>query len=138
VHFDVVTSLAVLGKTSLISGSKDKCLRRFSIGERPFKSIEWVQNAHNDQINCLETDREQTTLYSGSKDGIVKVWSMADVDGRSEGNLTCKAVLEGNASNSSVNTICRLDIDPALGQAFACGSTDKSIRIWKSTHGNKP
>lgn len=31
-------------------------------------------NAHNDQINALETDITQTSLYSASKDGIVKVW----------------------------------------------------------------
>jgi WD40 repeat protein len=139
-HFEVVTALAILGKTnpSLISGSRDKCLRRYSIREYPFRSSEAQLNAHNDHINTLETDREQTTLYSGSKDGIVKVWSMADVDGsKGEGNLTCRAILEGNSSNSSVNTICKLDIDPSLGQAFACGSSDRSIRIWRYNHGLK-
>jgi len=108
-------------------------LRRFSINEKEqtFTSTEAVLNAHSDQINALETDNERTTLYSGSKDGVVKVWSMG------ESALTCRAVLEGNQQNSSVNTICKLDADSAGGQAFACGSTDRSIRIWRYTQGQK-
>ena len=93
-------------------------------------------NAHNDQINALETDRDRTTLYSGSRDGIVKVWSMSDQES-GKGDLTCRAILDGNSQNSSVNTICKLEIDPSVGQAFACGSTDRSIRIWKYSHGSK-
>jgi WD40 repeat protein len=55
-----------------------------------------VLNAHNDQINALETDKDKSTLYSGSRDGIVKVWSMSETDGKTEGSLTCRAILEGN------------------------------------------
>jgi hypothetical protein len=32
--------------------------------------------AHNDWINTLETDHDHREMYSGSKDGIVKVWKM--------------------------------------------------------------
>ena len=32
--------------------------------------------AHSDWINTLETDTLQKELYSGSKDGIVKVWKI--------------------------------------------------------------
>lgn len=31
-------------------------------------------SAHSDWINTLETDSEHKEMYSGSKDGIVKVW----------------------------------------------------------------
>jgi WD40 repeat protein len=64
-------------------------------------------------------------LFSGSKDGIVKVWRQSE---GTYGDLVCKAKLEGNASDSSVNAICK--IETKSGSAFACGSSDKSIRIW--------
>ncbi len=37
-----------------------------------------VEVAHSDQINTLETDHAAKEMYSGSKDGIVKVWRMKD------------------------------------------------------------
>ena len=64
-------------------------------------------------------------MFSGSKDGIVKVWRQSE---GTYGDLVCKAKLEGNASDSSVNAICK--IETKSGSAFACGSSDKSIRIW--------
>jgi WD40 repeat protein len=33
-------------------------------------------SAHNDWINTLETDHDRRMMYSGSKDGIVKVWKL--------------------------------------------------------------
>ncbi len=33
-----------------------------------------MEEAHQDWINCLETTSDRKELYSGSKDGIVKVW----------------------------------------------------------------
>jgi len=82
-------------------------------------------NAHNDWINALDTDISGRQLFSGSKDGVVKVWRQSE---DTYGDLVCKAKLEGNASDSSVNAICK--IETKFGSAFACGSSDKSIRIW--------
>ena len=39
-------------------------------------SVTDVMGAHSDWINTLETDIDQKELYSGSKDGIVKVWKI--------------------------------------------------------------
>lgn len=46
-----------------------------------------MEEAHNDWINCLETSAETRELYSGSKDGAVKVWAMKN------DRLTCMAKL---------------------------------------------
>jgi len=54
-----------------------------------------VPDAHTDQITCLEGYREN--LYSGSRDGIVKVWNT---------ELKCVAQLP---YNSAVTAICKLD-----------------------------
>lgn len=69
-HFDAVTCLTVLNDI-LVSGSKDKNLRVYN-SMHPFEPVNSVMNAHADQINCLENDGQ--FVYSGSRDGIVKVW----------------------------------------------------------------
>mmetsp|Transcript_48873 Transcript_48873/g.35971 ORF Transcript_48873/g.35971 Transcript_48873/m.35971 type:complete len:96 (-) Transcript_48873:492-779(-) len=74
-HFDVVTSLAVLD-SYLVSGSRDKNLRCWDANLSQGKLSDAMQ-AHSDYINALETDHEGTEMYSGGKDGIVKVWKTA-------------------------------------------------------------
>ena len=94
-HFDVVTSLALLGGgTTLVSGSRDKNLRLYDLKSPTLENYENVINAHSDHINTLETDADQNYLYSGSKDGIVKVWSLSHSTNR---ELTCMSTMEGNA-----------------------------------------
>ena len=44
------------------------------------------------------------------------------------------ASLEGNALHSSINTICNVDTGGDGSLAFACGSSDKSIRIYKTSN----
>lgn len=73
-HFDAVTSLAILDQ-SLVSGSRDKNLRCWNY-ESQMSNVTDVMGAHSDWINTLETDIDQKELYSGSKDGIVKVWKI--------------------------------------------------------------
>ena len=41
------------------------------------------------------------------------------------------ASLEGNAQHSAINAICNLDTGGDGSLAFACGSSEKSIRIYK-------
>jgi WD40 repeat protein len=73
-HFDVVTSLKVLDDT-LISGSRDKNLRCWDYSSLQNKYAD-VMQAHSDWINILETDCDRSELYSGGKDGVVKVWKI--------------------------------------------------------------
>jgi WD40 repeat protein len=73
-HFDVVTSLSIL-EDSLISGSRDKNLRCWDYRNIQNKNSDCML-AHNDWINTLETDIDHKEMYSGCKDGIVKVWKM--------------------------------------------------------------
>ena len=65
--------------------------------------------AHSDWINTLETDIDNKELYSGGKDGIVKVWKIRNK------KLKCMASLSSSAS--SINSICK--IDKQFGKMFA-------------------
>ena len=75
-HFDVVTSLAMLNNgATLVSGSRDKNLRLYDLNKSGFPELSGYLNAHNDQINVLDTDESQQFLFSGSRDGIVRAWA---------------------------------------------------------------
>ena len=117
-HFDVVTSLAMLDGT-LISGSRDKNLRCWD----PSQGVknQDIMSAHQDWVNSLETDFEKKEMYSGGKDGVVKVWKIK------KKKLKCMAGLSSNSG--AIN--CLSKIDRGFGKMFAQGSSDKSIRMWK-------
>ena len=125
-HFDVVTSLAIV-KDTLISGSRDKNLRGWDKQLFTNKQSMDVMSAHSEWINALETDHDNREMYSASKDGIVKVWKIK------QKQLKCVASL-ATPSTASINTICK--IDRQFGKMFACGSTDKQLRIWKQRGAN--
>jgi WD40 repeat protein len=71
-HQDVVTTLKFMGDT-LISGSRDKSLMAWDPKTYSYLGTE-VKGAHNDWINTLESDIEGKYLYSGGKEGVVKIW----------------------------------------------------------------
>jgi WD40 repeat protein len=118
-HFDAVTSLAILDNT-LVSGSRDKNLRCWDYSNLSNRYSD-VMQAHSDWINALETDFENKEMYSGGKDGVVKVWRSKN------SKLKCMASLSSNSGG--INTLCK--IDRSFGKMFAQGSSDKSIRMWK-------
>ena len=82
------------GRT-LVSGSRDKNLRLYDLSQEGFPEADSCLQAHNDHINVLEADESQQLLYSGSRDGIVKVWSLNQNQATPE--LQMHATLEGNA-----------------------------------------
>lgn len=118
-HFDVVTSLSILDNT-LVSGSRDKNLRCWDYSNLQNKYSD-VMQAHSDWINALETDSDKKEMYSGGKDGVVKVWKIK------KKKLKCMAALSSNSG--AIN--CLSKIDKSFGKMFALGCSDKSIRMWK-------
>ena len=69
-HFEAITSLAVLNDATLISGSRDKNLRLYAL-RKPFDHQSSIVPAHADQVNTMATDGFGSTLFTGSKDGVV-------------------------------------------------------------------
>ena len=57
--------------------------------------------AHSDWINALETDSEKKEMYSGGKDGVVKVWKIKNK------KLKCMASL--SSSSGGINSLCKID-----------------------------
>ena len=56
-HYDAVTSLALLQDGVMVSGSRDKNLRMWdSPSNLTLQGQQIVELAHNDHINCLESD----------------------------------------------------------------------------------
>jgi WD40 repeat protein len=118
-HFDAVTSLSIVGG-HLVSGSRDKILKLWSL-DYP-NSLKFTSSyAHQDWINVTETNVNQDILYSGSKDGTIKIWGVAN------NKLRCMSDINGHSQ--AVNSICKLyDENESM---FVTGSSDKSIKIWK-------
>ncbi len=56
-HFDAVTSIALMQNGLMVSGSRDKNLRCWDYtNNSPYSSQQIVEKAHNEYINCLESD----------------------------------------------------------------------------------
>ena len=114
-HFDSVTCLATSGEY-LVSGSKDKSLKLWSLDTLK-DNYRYTLCAHNDYINTLAVDKDSSLMFSGSRDGQVKVSSVGK--GRIEvlGCIDCHS--------RSVNGLV------SLNNILMTCSSDKTIKIWR-------
>lgn len=116
-HYDSVTCLATYND-SIISGSRDKNLR---IWDRQNDcETKTIISAHTDWINCLTIDSQNRGLYSGGKEGKIRVW----VDNNNDLNYAGELV----GHTSSVNAISTLSMAP---QKIISASSDKTFRLWR-------
>lgn len=87
-------------------------------------------SAHTDWINTLETDTDRRMMYSGCKDGIVKVWKMKSKHLKCTASLSVKNGSANLTGGAAINTIAK--IDKQWGSTmFATGGSDRQIRVWK-------
>mmetsp|Transcript_25840 Transcript_25840/g.45649 ORF Transcript_25840/g.45649 Transcript_25840/m.45649 type:complete len:909 (+) Transcript_25840:1667-4393(+) len=115
-HFDAVTSLAMY-QGSLISGSRDKNLRRWDLeGEASYST---VLSAHTDWINALATSPDDKLLYSAGKDSKIRAW-------RNDIEFNCVGEMSGHAS--SVNCLASMSNSEMI---LASGGSDRTIRFWR-------
>ena len=98
-HMDTVTGVTVL-KNQLISGSKDKNLRLWSL-ETSTNNVKSTIHAFNDYINCLTSDKSLPTFYSGSRDGQVKIAAIRGEKIHFLGSII--------AHTQAINTICSFE-----------------------------
>jgi len=118
-HLDAVTSLSIV-KDHLVSASRDKILRLWSL-DYPNQLRSTSSYAHQDWINATETNVNQDILYSGSKDGTIKVWGVH--------NKKLRCISDINGHSQSINSICKLYDEHET--MFATASSDRTIKIWK-------
>ena len=96
-------------------------------------------HAHTDQITALASNASHETLYSGCRDGSVKVWKgSTGKDGNEDLQLNCVATFENASSSQAVNALCPLDESVFGDEAFACGTSDKAIKIFKLSPSGSP
>jgi WD40 repeat protein len=89
-------------------------------------------NAHCDHITALASNKTFETLYSGCRDGSVKVWTgRPSMDGNEDLHLDCVAHFENASPSQAVNSLCSLDENVFGTEAFACGTNDKAIKIFR-------
>eukprot|EP01017_Pseudomicrothorax_dubius_P041880 TRINITY_DN6761_c0_g1_i7.p1 TRINITY_DN6761_c0_g1~~TRINITY_DN6761_c0_g1_i7.p1 ORF type:complete len:267 (+),score=58.19 TRINITY_DN6761_c0_g1_i7:59-802(+) len=119
-HFDTVTSLALVNDY-LVSGSRDKNLKLWRV-DTAIHNLKFTAYAHQDWINTLESDDNTGLLYSGSRDGRIKVWCAE------KEKLRCLNDL--NSHQQAVNSIIKLENSSGRGM-FASGSADRTIKIWR-------
>lgn len=97
-------------------------------------NLKHTSYAHQDWVNAIECNFRDESLnnflansmhnmvYSGSRDGAIKVWGVTD-----NKKLRCLTAINGHSQ--AVSSICKLfDENEAI---FATASLDKTIKIWK-------
>jgi kinesin family protein 4/21/27 len=118
-HLASVTGLAVYGET-LVSSSRDKSLKQFDSSGNCISSL---TGFHTDWINCLEVDYQQRQVYSGGKDGKIKVWKGGEGE-------AAKLVGDLPSFNFSVLSISSLHSQEV---GIVSAGNDKTFKIWKMT-----
>ena len=129
----------------LVSASLDHNLRAWRIPQSPEESTEPLKNltidkAHNSQINVVEQSHDGLELYSGSKDGIVNVWTLQSQTDHDEGDLQGLALVHTaqiQAQGSSVTAIAAIEPEATShGKMMIYGGTDKALRIYRAREGD--
>ena len=116
-HYDTVTAITAIQNT-ILSGSRDKNIKRWSLDSTEVNTGNII-GAHQDWVNALETDFEDTHTYSAGKDGKIRVWHVNDV-------LEC--VTELKEHTSSVNCLAKIQ---GGTKSFVSASSDKCIKLWQ-------
>lgn len=101
-------------------------------GTEPLKNLS-MDKAHHAQINVVEESHDGLELYSGSKDGVVNIWTLqgADVDDAEGLALVHSGQIQ--AQGSSVTAISAIAPDATChGKMVIYGGTDKTLRICRA------
>ncbi|XP_038667147.1 kinesin-like protein KIF21A isoform X4 [Scyliorhinus canicula] len=112
-HYDGIESLAILGD-SLFSGSRDNGIKKWDMVQQEL--LQQVPNAHKDWVCALGILPGRSTLLSGCRGGILKLWN---VD-----NFSPLGEMRGH--DSPINAIC------TNSTHILTASDDQTVRIWSA------
>ena len=116
-HQSPVTGLVSYGDT-LISSSRDKSVKQWDSAGTCLTSL---GGFHTDWINCLEVDHKQRQVYTGGKDGKIKVWRGQD-----------GVKLIGDLPSFNTSILCISSIHTENSSIVSAGN-DKTFKIWRMT-----
>ncbi|CAJ0830181.1 10799_t:CDS:10 [Entrophospora sp. SA101] len=129
-HSEAVQCLA-LGKSILVSGSWDKTIIVYTIDNN--YSIKYRLHGHLAGIISLTMFPDETLLFSGSVDKIIRIWNLQNGEclhrlGGIGGTVGTLSLIPKNPSPSSNNII---DHNEEHSQYYlVSGSNDNSILVW--------
>lgn len=147
-HWDIVTSFGLLCQDRvLVSASLDHNMRAWKIPQSPNEQTELLKNlsldkAHNAQINVVENSHDGFELYSGSRDGVVNIWSIqSNNEGDDGSDLQELSIVQSGqiqAQGSSVTAIAAVSpTSTNHGKMVIYGGTDKVLRIYRDKEGGQ-
>lgn len=136
-HSDMVLCLSsVLDGQMLLSGSKDKTARLWTMSPTGDWYCLAICEGHAESVGAVAASRQQSTtdgklrfVVTGSQDRTVKMWDMTPVSFPGEGNLPerAKSLLTMKVHEKDINS---LDISPN-DRWLASGSQDRTAKIFE-------
>lgn len=90
-HHDIVTGLGIINGL-LLSASKDKMLKLWSLDHQKPLLLHQVQKAHKEYINVLKTNSKMTKAVSADNSGNIKLWDVQDEKIYCQSNLASSTV----------------------------------------------
>nr|CAG8529135.1 11787_t:CDS:10 [Entrophospora candida] len=129
-HSEAVQCLA-LGKSILVSGSWDKTIIVYTIDNN--YSIKYRLHGHLAGIISLTMFPDETLLFSGSVDKIIRIWNLQNGEclhrlGGIGGTVGTLSLIPKNPSPSSNNIIDHNE--EHIQYYLVSGSNDNSILVW--------
>ncbi|XP_022736690.1 protein JINGUBANG-like [Durio zibethinus] len=127
-HWDTVSRLVINDEKGLMySVSWDKSFKIWNVkNQRCLESVK----AHDDAVNTLVVS-DNGTVYTGSADGLIRIWERADNERRHS------LVATLNKHKSTVNALAL----NSEGSVLFSGGCDRSIMVWEkggNNDGNHP
>lgn len=128
-HNDIVTSLATAGRDSLVSVSRDRSMRRWTVsglGQDELLSVEcvrFVPNAHQSWItaSCVLSDHADPVLLTGDREGSLSLWHEPTL-----------SVLDATVTARHSATINRLlTFYSGSNEFVASAGGDRVVRVWE-------
>lgn len=125
-HWDTVSGLVINNDKDnvMYSVSWDKSFKTWDIKTR--RCLESVNKAHEDAINSLVVSGNNGTVYTGSADGLIRVWRKE----RRRSRHSLVATLDKH--KCTVNALAL----NSEGSVLFSGGCDGSIMVWGNNVGN--
>ncbi|KAI9266319.1 WD40-repeat-containing domain protein [Helicostylum pulchrum] len=121
-HNDSVYCLVWVGKNMIVSGSRDRSIKLWDLGQQTKQSsLVLTKTNHEGSVLCLRVSSDMSFLVSGSSDTTCLIWSLPD--------LLPQKRLAGHSGG--VLDVC------VIGDTIISSSRDATIRVWDRFTGNE-
>ena len=115
-HYNSVISLARCGRF-LVSGSKDFSIKRWQLDPttQQWSQGQSLKSAHDAHVTALVGLPGGDAVMGGSAKGVIRIWSVADL----------KLRTEGEAHSAAINQLV------CSGETIYSASSDRTVKVWQ-------